>query len=102
MWGVTVKIGAGLKLMKPVTIFLHKCWFEDQTFMYTSDISLYYSFYSVEEARIWFLSWYEGQVKAGKYLPDKKYFEIVEIPGSKALPTGDNEPKSTDKYPEIV
>jgi len=102
MYGITVEIGGGSTVSRSVTIFLHKCYLEEQTFMYTGDVNLYYSFLTAEEARIWFLSWYEGRKQAKKYLPEKKYFRIDQIPPIGTLPRGDNEPKSTDEYLEIV
>lgn len=102
MYGITVEIGGGSVVSKSVTIFLHECWLEEQTFMYTGNVSLYYSFFTVEEARIWFLSWYEGRKEMKRYLPEKKYFRISEIPPAGTFPRGDNEPKSTDTSVEIV
>lgn len=84
--------GISLKLNQPIlgsnkdVFFLHKVFFEQQTFDYSSDKSLFYSFGTKDEAQAWFEDWYQQRKSLGMVLPSYAAFTVMEIPGTNTQP----------------
>lgn len=87
-----MSFGISLKLNQPVLgstkniFFLHKVFFEQQTFEYTNDKSLFYSFDTRDIAQAWFDSWYQYRKGANMVLPSYAAFSVMEIPGTNTQP----------------
>lgn len=87
--------GIAMKLNQPILgsnkdiFFLHKTFFEQNTFDYTSDKSLWYTFATKDEAKLWFEQWYEARKQLNMMLPSYGAFSVLEIPGSNAGPVPD-------------